>query len=411
METKRALIYLMACTAHDTAPDLSLLEGTDFEAVYRMSVRHKLTAVCAYVLEKAFAASGTGAETIMPREVWESFLQKKGMALRRMVMFDAERKAIFKDLDSLGIWYVPLKGIITQTFYPAYGIREMADNDILYDQDRQFELRDYMHLRGYTDRGHIGMAKHDSYEKVPVFNFEFHVRLFDVQPEGEAFYNYFQELCGRKIKDGEGLGYHFGDDDFYIYVTAHAFHHYDKSGTGLRTLLDNYLHRKAMSGKLDWEYIEKGLNAAGLAEFERTMSSLADKLFSEAAPFEEDSLSPEEQKMLLYMAGSGTYGTQSNAVKNTLKKIGNEYGSGVNAGAKFKYFIRRTFPSIDHMRHYSDFLNKYPVFIPAGYIYRIIKASTVDRKRIGREVKVLKNAKDESGAPDAAPKSGENARE
>ncbi len=36
-----------------------------------------------------------------------------------------------------GIWYMPLKGAILHTLYPVSGMREMADNDVLYDSTRQ----------------------------------------------------------------------------------------------------------------------------------------------------------------------------------------------------------------------------------------------------------------------------------
>lgn len=37
-------------------------------------------------------------------------------------------------MEQRGIWYLPLKGIILKEFYPSVGMRQMSDNDILFDE-------------------------------------------------------------------------------------------------------------------------------------------------------------------------------------------------------------------------------------------------------------------------------------
>lgn len=44
--------------------------------------------------------------------------------------------------EKAGIWYLPLKGVILKEMYPVYGIRQMADNDILFDFTYRKEVKD-----------------------------------------------------------------------------------------------------------------------------------------------------------------------------------------------------------------------------------------------------------------------------
>lgn len=62
---------------------------------------------------------------------------------------DAERVEIIKFLEEKHIWYMPLKGVILKEFYPEYGLRQMCDNDILFDNDYTDEVRKWFFNRGY----------------------------------------------------------------------------------------------------------------------------------------------------------------------------------------------------------------------------------------------------------------------
>jgi len=45
---------------------------------------------------------------------------------------------------------MPLKGSMLKDLYPENGMREMADNDMLYDADKQQEVMGIMLGHGYT---------------------------------------------------------------------------------------------------------------------------------------------------------------------------------------------------------------------------------------------------------------------
>lgn len=93
--------------------------------------------------------------------------------MRKRGLMDAEMRTVFAQLEEAGIWYVPLKGSVLKEYYPEYGMRQMADCDVLFDKSRA------------------------------------------------------EDVKKRLIPDeGKKYGRHFSTEDFYVYVTAHAYKHY-----------------------------------------------------------------------------------------------------------------------------------------------------------------------------------------
>ena len=148
-----------------------------------------------------------------------------------------ERAAILEKLEEAGIWYMPLKGSVLKDLYPRYGMRQMADNDILIDASRAEDVKSIMQSLGFTTEC-FGMSNHDIYHKPPVSNFEIHTALFGLSHE-EKIYVYYRDVNSRLIKDeGKRCGWHFTPEDFYVYITAHEYKHFSGGGTGLRSFLD-----------------------------------------------------------------------------------------------------------------------------------------------------------------------------
>ncbi len=92
------------------------------------------------------------------------------------MLLDSERAEIFRELDRMKIWYLPLKGIGLKSLYPGIGMREMSDNDILIDPCGRDRVHELMLRRGYTALSKPA-EHHDVYLKQPIYNFEIHVGL------------------------------------------------------------------------------------------------------------------------------------------------------------------------------------------------------------------------------------------
>lgn len=369
LEYQRAIenvIYLCRSAINGVTADKGRVENMNLEQLYQAANRHLLTGITAMALEAAGIRD-------------KAFTQAKGKAIRKVAMFDVERVAVLQALEKAGIWYMPLKGSVLKGYYPRIGMRQMADNDILYDVSRSSDVRTIMESLGFTTVMYVqNNYNHDHYDKEPVCNFEMHRALF-APASGEALFDYYLNVKDRLVKDeGNAYGYHFTDEDFYIYITAHEYKHYSGSGTGLRSILDTYVFLKRFEDRLDWRYIAGELDKLGIGDFEKENRSLALHLFGGQA------LTPEDETMLQYIIDSGTYGNRRNYVGNQITKLG-----GGRKG-KLIYLKNRVFLPIQSVESGYPFFYRHKALMPVLWVWRICKALTIRRKMVWSELKALK---------------------
>jgi len=373
------LIYLLNCALNNQKADFQRVLGMDLTQIFSLANDHKLTACVAFALENI----GLDDETYKP---WK---QAKSMAVRKNLLLNNERNEIYDYMEKNHILHVSLKGIVLQDIYPKFGMREMGDNDILFDPSYQEQMYDYMIAHGY----HAEIYKrvnHDEYLKPPIYNFEFHNALF-LKSDNEKLYEYYSNVVDRLISvEGKNYEYRFSDEDFYIYNIAHAYRHYCSGGTGLRILTDTYVFLKAKKDKLDIAYIERECEKIDLTDFEFMCRTLSQKLFSPNS----DSyiLSEKEEQFLNRIIMSGAYGTQELSVENTIKQLA-ENGKNTKS-VKWKYYLKRIFVPLDFIKDVYPFYYRHKVLIPVLWITRIAKALTINRKRIKSELKSVDNTID-----------------
>ncbi|MBQ7321951.1 MAG: nucleotidyltransferase family protein [Clostridia bacterium] len=365
------LRYLAACAVNGITPDPTRVEAMDPIKLRKISKAHSLAALAAM----AYAAAGVATNA--------EWLTDKEMAVRRTILFDRERADILRFLEERGIWYLPLKGIILKDMYPRLGMREMADNDILFDATRSHEVVAFMKQRGYRAEG-VGKNAHDCYYKEPIFNFELHTKLFAESMSG-VFSAYYRNIREKLIPDGNSqYGYRMRDEDYYIYMTAHEYKHFSRGGTGLRSLLDRYVYLSAKQEQLDLAYIEKECRTLGIDTFEKDSRALCQKVF--ATP-ELPTLDEAEREMLEYYMFSTTYGTVSQAVVQRMTKL---YGK-TDRRARVRYLLRRLFPKIEFYKGYSPLAYRYKVLIPFAWLSRLIHAIFKRRKLIRSELRAVRD--------------------
>ena len=372
--------------------------------LFRMSAKHFIDALTGMTLKKA--------GVVLPKYCEERMVK----AVRKVILFDAERKKLCAWMDSEHIWYLPLKGIVLKEYYPSIGMRQMSDNDILFDADAWERVEKHMLSEGYETES-VGNGNHDVYQKAPVYNFEMHRSLYG-KGHDERWVEYYSDIKNRLLSDqpeevcdavhGAGehttanqtesancgnssCGYHMSDEDFYIYITSHAYKHYSGSGTGIRTLLDFYAYLKAKEESLDFDYIKAECRKLGISDFEKRNRRLCWKVFSSQQIYDrvafEQSLSADEMEMLKYYLSSGVYGTFERMVANRMEKQTKADGNL----SKLSYYRHRVFPGMELYGNYP-LLVKHRWLIPAYWFYRIVRMLFSRKRRdyMLREVKAVK---------------------
>lgn len=365
------LIYLCRCAVNEVQPDVKKVRDMNLEMLYRTAEFHTLTAVTAFALEM------TGIKN-------KSFCQAKEKAIRKNMLLDIESEKLCAYLEKNKIWYMLLKGSILKDFYPRYGMRQMADNDILFDFNYRKIVKEYFESNGYYVISY-GKSNHDVYEKKPVLNFEMHTSLF-YTGHNEKWQKYYNNIKSKLIKDDNcKYGCHFSDEDFYIYLTTHEYKHYSGKGTGLRSLLDRYVYLHKKSDYLNWKYIETECDKLEIANFEKQSRELALKIFTASANTE---LPESDKQMLEYYLTSGTYGTLENAVKVKRK----EYAEKTGDISRLSYIINRIFPDKEWYEENQPFYNKHPYFKPFFVVIRLFRSVFFKRKRILSELKLIRKS-------------------
>lgn len=357
-EASRQLIYLVSCALRDEAPDTERIAGINLNCVFDVARKHLLTSAAGMALEKGGVRD--------PR-----FQKAVADAQRRTLLMDRDRAAVQQKLEEAGIWYLPLKGAVLKDFYPRFGMREMADNDILVDPQRMTDVRSLMEGLGFSVK-EFGFHAHDVYCKPPVSNFEMHKMLF-FEPDVKQLAAYYKDVSQRLLKDPDHpCARYFSPDDFYLYLAAHEYKHYTANGTGLRSLADIYvcLHRQMP----DLEWIAREAAKMGFADFERENRELALALF-DGAP-----LTPKQETMLEGILADGIYGSIAAGVERTIAAEG-----------KGRYLLHRIFPPMGIMKDRFPAMRKAPVLYPVFWVYRLFRGIFVSKKRkkAGIELKKL----------------------
>ncbi len=301
-------------------------------------------------------------------------------SVRKNLLLDTERAKLFDFMERNGIWYMPLKGIMLKDMYPKMGLRQMADNDILFDGDCRQSVHDWFTEQGYEIKlYHKG--NHDVYLKEPIYNFEMHLSLYGEHHKPE-WYEYYKDVKARLLKDKDNCyGYHFSAEDYYIYFLTHGYKHYDGGGTGFPFLLDLFVYLKHKQNVMDFSYIEKELETLELTVFEHSCRELATKIFGDVNCFDYEQSSPHHKEMLIRFFTSGTYGTIEQSVQKNIGKIG-----------KSKYILHRIFTGVDILAEYHPiFKNK--LLMPIGWMHRVVIIMTSRFGNAFKELRVIIKAK------------------
>ncbi len=388
----RGVIYLAACAIHGKCPEQDAVMGMQLEYVYKQATKHAMQAITYMAIAKYTEKYGTDGLDAELLKKWKYAYER---IVHRLVLLDIERERVIRHLEASGIWYMPLKGAILQNYYPKLGMRQMSDNDILVDAGKRQEIYDFMTESGY-EAVYFALEHPDTYQKNnKQFYFEMHHSLFFNVKRSKEAYDYYKDVKKRLIKkEGTEYGYCFKNEDFYVYIVTHSYKHFTECGVGIRSLMDSYVYRRAMSDKLDKEYVAKELEALGLTNFERVTSTLADILFGKDFSPPEDidkELSDSERQMLNVHILSGTFGTAEQSIAQLMKTMDAE--KKITLGARIKYLFRRFFPDMDYYKINHPTVYKYKILVPFYWFWRLIRGVFRSPRVNAREMKYIWKSK------------------
>jgi len=391
------LIYLLYEAVNDKPISWNDISSFEFDKLYQNSHKNMVTSV----VYRAISKSGIYNDTTLfhslhpdTQRALNRIKEKHDKAIVRTISFNLERERIFDLLTQKGIWHMPLKGILLQEYYPEVGLREMSDNDILFDKTYCDEVKCIMKQLGYSVVA-FGDRNEDAYRKAPIFNFEFHRELFEEQQNG-LIADYYQDYDIKFADsiDKQNYLYHMNDNDMYVYFIAHAYKHFSESGTGLRVLLDIHLYLKKKEEKLDFSYISEECNKMGICNFEVIIRGLSNKIFGDTGNIETKlcSLLPKEEDLLLSLCDDGIYGNVDRRTANGLSNLQSDKQE-YTVKTKLEYIFKRLFKNREWMMDRYPILKRLPFFIPFVAFGNMLKRIWKRRKQAWTEFKKIIIAK------------------
>lgn len=381
-KTNEDFLYLITCSLHNKKPSKEKVCGMNFEEIIKFATFHDVAAITYDALELIEDYIKDKQHEIIKDEILVKWKELRDKALCKNLMLDSFRKKLFSYMDRESIWHMSLKGVVLKELYPKQEMRQMADNDILFDATYSKKINKFFVENGYEIISY-NKGNHDIYEKKPVFNFEMHTSLFG-KSCNEVWIKYYENIEEKLIKDENTFERFFTDDDFYIYFVAHAFKHFNSSGTGIRYFVDCYVYQNCK--KLNWEYVENELEKLGILEFEKLLRGVSYKIFGQMESV--NKLNEDEYKLLCESIYSGTYGTMINRIEKKLHRVQGD-DLEINKRTKAKYLFRRFFPPMSFYKEFAPFAYKTKILIPFYWMYRIIRGATFKRKVLYDEAKMV----------------------
>lgn len=257
-------------------------------------------------------------------------------------------------LESMGVKHMPLKGYKVKNLYPSPDMRTMGDLDLLIDEDRCEEVVDAFVADGFTF-----CASGDLHSNVERGNayIEFHRAL--INKKHKILSDYFGTGWERaRLCDGFSYRYELSEEDLYIFLVAHIAKHYRYGGTGIRSLLDLYVYRRAYP-ELNMGYICEELEKTGLRVFYEKIEKIAFDWYSGSFSGEFDTVSS-------YIVSGGVYGDEKVPLLN---EFINENKGSIKT-TKIKNWFTVVFPGKELMTTRYPVLKKCIILLPLFWIIR-----------------------------------------
>ena len=148
---------------------------------------------------------------------------------------------------------------------------------------------------------------------------------------------------------------------------------------------------------MDRSYLDAELQKLGMADFEVDLRRVAQTVVEKdacgrALAGDGTALAPDVEQMLVYMLGSGTYGTVANNVRNRLEE---EAAEGGKKGSRARYLLKRAFPPLKKLQQGYPVLKRAPWLLPGVYAYRLVVKPFTRTARLRTELSTVMHEGDE----------------
>lgn len=357
-----------------TGAELSVMDGLDWEYIYKLCKFHKVDNIAAFSVKKL-------PEHTVPEKVRQLFEMAEKKAMAREAVQHLELEKIQSAFEKEGIDNLPLKGSILKEYYPSPDMRFLTDLDILFKEEEKAKVEQVLLGLGYekyADGDH-----HDIYTKEPYMTVEMHKQCYS---DNDVLERELEDIWAKvEKKEGTNHCYVMGWNEYYIYMVAHMAKHFKYGGIGIRMLLDFVVFEQKLMDRCDRAKVETCLDKAGVFSFEK-------KMREEIGHYMDQGENVTFSKPLWdSIIENGANGLADNSSALWTLKDGEKKTNVLKN--EIIMFRRIIFPGLKGMAMMYPVLKKVPFLLPFAWIYRIVIKALNQREKSMKVLKRITNRK------------------
>lgn len=337
-------------------------DGVDMTEVYKLSKLHRVDDV-------VFAALSRLEDK---PDFFDRWYKRHCMAISRSATQLYEYGQITSALVAAGARVLPYKGIRLKAFYPEASMRYMSDIDLLYlppDGDHS-RVRAVMESLGYTTE-QFDTGVHDVYHKPPVMSVELHRVIFSPDADG---YLSNADYMAAATPDADGV-LQLPLPHLYFASLTHLVKHLRTDAADLRSVIDLYLLRRAMSGE-QHAAADALIRSASLSATDTTLQAVARYLLEGEIP---DQNTLDCAQYLLCAIADRSHADA--------KYLNSYRGKGPVAAGKLRYLLHLVLPGYTYMKKSYPVLGKCPLLLPVLWPWRWLDVLLHQRGRARQAVR------------------------
>lgn len=379
--------------------------NVSWKGVYTLAKRHTVDtmafeAVCQLIEKqaaKSFANSGetVGSSPLSDGDLMSEWQHRKDANVAKNLVQLSERDKLVRLLTEDGIDVLPLKGSVLIDMYQNPSWRQMADLDILIRAEQNRQVKEHMDALGYTTKI-FDSGKDDCYDLPPFLHVEMHRELVPSGSPIPGLSDYFVDPWHRAVPDEDAPHrYHFSWDDYYIFLLAHFYRHFQVGGSGIRNVMDIHVFLQNHKQDLHEDYLSAELEKLHMTDFRKDMEARTECWFgmdglnqSETGREGSKPYRPREDIDYLLFS-SGAYGLVAYSMDFALNRQAKEHRSKLTTGVAYLQHI--VFPNYDYMMLSYPWMKGAPrASLPLLWVYRIVHRGWTSRTKIPHVFKALR---------------------
>lgn len=397
LATGNYLVALLRSVLLDIEPPEKLAD-VSWNAVYTLAKRHTVDTMAYEAVrrlvegaEAKSAAEGVSLESaensaseLPSAQLLTAWSHRKDANVAKNLVQVSERDKLICLLTEDGIDVLPLKGSVLIDMYPSPSWRQMADLDMLIRADQNHNVRAHMERLGYTTKI-FDSGKDDCYDLPPFLHVEMHRELVPSGSPIPGLSDYYVDPWRRAVPDTDHL-YHFSWDDYYLFLLAHFYRHFQVGGSGIRNVMDIHVFLQNHKQDLHEEYLAAELEKLYMTDFRTDMEARAERWFG---TYEQTPVNRRREDIDYLLFSSGAYGLVSYSMDFALNRQAEEHRNKLTTG--LSYLQKIVFPNYDYMMLSYPWMKGAPrASLPLLWVYRIAHRGWTSRTKIPHVFLALK---------------------